>query len=133
MTKNECFYGPDLMEWEQEIRMGMEDCRYTGNLISGARILQYVTDCFANLTIRRENDGGLLAYADITLKGAVYVCEFLLIKVKIVHVGNRSRKAEYEVYKTVSRVPGEEQGPCNPPQLVASGSLVAVMKKPLTR
>ena len=131
MCEKRVISGPGLLEWEQEILLGMEDCRYTGNLISGARILQYVTDCFANLTIRRENDGGLLAYSDINLKAAVYVCEFLQIHVKIVHVGNRSRKAEYRVYKTVSRVPGEEPGVCNPPELVAYGTLVAVVKKPL--
>lgn len=112
-------------------RVGAEECHYNGYLMSGAHILQFVSDASGELQIRNDGEGGLLA----AIKSAefyepVYAGETLEIVVRLVRKGNRSRHLEFEVYKHIRKRFDQSASAAevvDPPQLVANGAHVAVV------
>ncbi|MFO7590995.1 MAG: hotdog fold domain-containing protein [Acidimicrobiia bacterium] len=114
-------------------RVGAEECHYNGYLLSGARLIQYVSDANAELNIRSDGVGGLFA----SIKSAdflesVYAGEVLEIIVRRVHTGNRSRHHQFEIYKHILKRFDKGRSaaePLDPPVLVARGSTVSVIPK----
>lgn len=84
------------------LRMGSNDAHYGGNLVDGAKMLQLFGDVATELLIRHDGDEGLFkAYDMIDFMAPVYAGEFIEAEGRIVHVGNTSRKMEFEARKVV--------------------------------
>lgn len=114
-------------------RVGAEECHYNGYLLSGARLIQYVSDANAELNIRSDGVGGLFASIKTAdFLESVYAGEVLEIIVRRVHKGNRSRHHEFEIYKHVVKrfdIGRSAAEPLDPPLLVARGSTISVIPK----
>jgi 3-aminobutyryl-CoA ammonia-lyase len=114
-------------------RVGAEECHYNGYLMSGAHILQFASDAAGELLIRRDGEGGLLAAVEqASFHEPVYAGESLEIVVRLVGVGNRSRRMEFEVYKHLRKrfdVSLAAAEVLDPPVLVAKGTTVGVVGK----
>ncbi|MGI6343089.1 MAG: hotdog domain-containing protein [Bacteroidales bacterium] len=84
------------------LRMGNNDAHYGGNLVDGAKMLQLFGDVATELLIRHDGDEGLFkAYDMVDFLAPVYAGEFIEAEGRIVHVGNSSRKMEFEARKVV--------------------------------
>jgi 3-aminobutyryl-CoA ammonia-lyase len=112
-------------------RVGAEECHYNGYLMSGAHILQFASDAAGELLIRHDGEGGLLAAVEqASFHEPVYAGETLEIVVRLVKVGNRSRRIDFEVYKHIRKRFDVSIGAAevlDPPLLVAKGATVAVV------
>lgn len=122
-----------LMELRHYRRVGAEECHYNGYLMSGAHIIQYASDVIGELSIRRDGDGGLLASVEqARFLQPVFAGETLEITVRVIHVGNRSRKVSFEVRKHIRKRFDISRGAAevlDPPVLVADGTAVVVIPK----
>jgi 3-aminobutyryl-CoA ammonia-lyase len=93
------------LESELRLRVSSKNAHYAGGLVDGAYILNLFGDVATELTIRIDGDEGLLrAYDNIEFLLPVYAGDFLLIKGKIVKIGNTSRKILFEAYKIIESV-----------------------------
>ncbi len=92
---------PEVMEWTHIVRPGADDCHYRSYLVSGARLVQYVTDCLACLSSVREGTGGLVANVNANFRVEVHAMDELVIKLKLVKTGNTSRVYGFTVDKTI--------------------------------
>ncbi|MBI4011665.1 MAG: 3-aminobutyryl-CoA ammonia lyase [Candidatus Rokubacteria bacterium] len=114
-------------------RVGAEECHYNGYLMSGAHILQFVSDAGGELLIRHDGEGGLLAAVEqASFHEPVYAGETLEILVRLVKVGHRSRRMDFEVYKHIRKRFDVNLGAAevlDPPLLVAKGTTVGVVGK----
>jgi 3-aminobutyryl-CoA ammonia-lyase len=112
-------------------RVGAEECHYNGDLMSGAHILQFASDAAGELMIRHDGEGGLLAAVEqASFHEPVYAGETLEVVVRLVRVGNRSRRIDFEVYKHIRKRFDVSLGAAevlDPPHLVAKGSAVGVV------
>ena len=91
----------NVTEWTHIARPGADDCHYRGYLVSGARLLQYVTDCIACLSSVREGTGGLVANINGNFRVEVHAMDELVIKLKLEKVGNTSRLYSFTIHKTI--------------------------------
>lgn len=114
-------------------RVGADDCHYSEGMLSGARLLEMVTDASGELSIHFDSEGGLLAAVkDATFLLPVFAGESLEIIVSQTRVGKRSREKSFEVYKHIrkrldkGRTAAEQ---LTPPELVAKGTLITVVGK----
>ena len=88
------------------MRMASEDAHYGGNLVAGATMLKIFGDLATEITIRHDADEGLLAgYELIEFKAPVYAGDFIEARGRIVKVGRRSRKCEFEAWKVIAARP----------------------------
>lgn len=91
----------NVTEWTHIVRPGADDCHYRGYLVSGARLLQYVTDCIACLSSVREGTGGLVANINGNFRVEVHAMDELVVKLKLEKIGNTSRLYSFTIYKTI--------------------------------
>tara|TARA_B100000929_G_scaffold193830_1_gene153695 strand:- start:43 stop:441 length:399 start_codon:yes stop_codon:yes gene_type:complete len=122
------------LETELRLRVSSKNVHYAGGLVDGAYILNLFGDVATELTIRIDGDEGLLrAYDNIEFLLPIYAGDFLLIKGKIVKIGNTSRKILFEAYKTIESVKNaKNNSSCKilePPILVAKASGTSVVLK----
>lgn len=71
-----------------------------------------------------------MAIENASIKASVFAGESLEIIVRLVKVGNRSRRKAFEVYEHIRKRPDVSRGAAevlNPPVLVAQGTLVSVV------
>ncbi len=119
------------------LRMGTNDAHYAGNLVAGAHLIEYMSDCGTELMIMEAGDEGLLAsWKHIEQYIPVYAGDYIEIKAWISRYGNTSRDFEVEVYKVCEPADGGVTGACNiiePPQLVAKASGVGVIPQEANR
>lgn len=116
------------------IRVSQGDVHYGGGLAAGAKIMEYFGDVATELSIRYDQDEGLMAAYDLVeFKQPVRAGDYLEVVGRIVKVGNRSRRVEMEACKVIESDP--ESGPTaakvlDEPLLVARahGTLVAPKK-----
>ncbi len=88
------------------MRMGSHDAHYGGNLVDGAKMLQLFGDVATELLIINDGDEGLFAaYDNVEFLAPVYAGDYIEAVGKIVHVGNSSRKMEFEARKVVAPRP----------------------------
>ena len=82
------------------LRLGQEDAHYGGNLVAGARQLEIVGDLITELAMRHDGDEGLFrAYESVEFLAPLYAGDWIEARGRIVHVGNTSRRCEFEVHK----------------------------------
>ena len=85
------------------IRMGAHDAHYGGELVDGAKMLQLFGDVATELLIRNAGDEGLFAaYEKVEFLAPVYAGDFIEAAGEIVHVGNSSRKMNFEARKVIA-------------------------------
>ncbi len=85
------------------IRMGAHDAHYGGELVDGAKMLQLFGDVATELLIRNDGDEGLFAaYEKVEFLAPVYAGDFIEAAGEIVHVGNSSRKMNFEARKVIA-------------------------------
>lgn len=88
------------------VRMSDADAHYGGNLVDGARVLALFGDVATELLISMDGDEGLFAaYDKIEFLAPVHAGDYIEASGRIVHVGNRSRKMEFEAHKVISARP----------------------------
>lgn len=84
------------------LRMSGADAHYGGNLVDGAKMLALFGDVATELLIRHDGDEGLFrAYEKVDFLAPVYAGDYIEAVGRITHVGNTSRKMEFEARKVV--------------------------------
>ncbi len=92
------------------MRMSMHDAHYAGELVDGARILQFFGDAATELLIRNDGDEGLFkAYDNVEFTAPVYAGDYLEITGWIEKRGNTSRRMKFEAYKVITNAGIKEQ------------------------
>ncbi len=88
------------------VRMSSADAHYGGNLVDGARILALFGDAATELLVRRDGDEGLFAgYESVEFLAPVRAGDYIEASARIVSVGNRSRRMEFEAHKVIAARP----------------------------
>lgn len=116
-------------------RLGREQAHYNGDLIAGGEIAKFFGDVATELMVRQDGQGGLLAtFENIEFKAPLFAGDYVEIHGKVVNVGNRSRKLEFEMYRIGSTEKNSGYG--SPakideehPELIARGSAIGVVRK----
>ena len=102
------------------VRMSQAEAHYGGNLVDGAKMLQYFGDVATELLIRNDGDEGLFrAYDSVEFLAPVYAGDYIEVVGKIVKKGNTSRKMEFEARKVIK------------PRPDISDSAAEVLEKPI--
>jgi 3-aminobutyryl-CoA ammonia-lyase len=120
------------------LRMSVADTHYAGNLVSGARIIELMSDAGTELQIMYSGNEGLLAcWKHIEQFEPVYLGDYIEVKAWFSRFGNTSADFEAEVYKVAApAAQGAGEGACDiidPSVLVAKGSGVGVTPKNINR
>ena len=126
------------MEAVIRVRMSSHDAHYAGNLVDGAKILQFFGDVATELLIRKDGDEGLFAaYDNVEFLAPVYAGDYLEISGKITKVGNSSRKMEFVAKKVITSANIKDQpSACDvldEPIIVAKARGTCVVPKKLQR
>lgn len=88
------------------LRMSEHDAHYAGGLVDGARMLNLFGDVATELLIRLDGDEGLFrAYDSVEFLAPVYAGDYIEATGRIVHVGNSSRRMEFEARKVIQLNP----------------------------
>ena len=88
------------------VRMSAKDAHYGGNLVDGAHMVHLLGDVATELLILSDGDEGLFcAYDNIEFLAPVYAGDFIEAVGKITHIGNTSRKMEFEARKVIKPRP----------------------------
>lgn len=103
--------GRDVGEVMIRMRIGDESAHYAGGLVDGAKMLQLFGDVATELLIRLDGDEGLFrAYDMVEFLAPVMAGDYVEAVGRIVHIGNTSRKMEFEARKVVRPLPVSEGG-----------------------
>jgi len=126
------------MESIIRVRLSSHDAHYAGNLVDGAKILQFFGDVATELLIRNDGDEGLFAaYDNVEFLAPVYGGDYLEISGKITKEGNSSRKMEFVAKKVITSANLKDQpSACDvleEPIIVAKASGTCVVPKNLQR
>ncbi len=115
------------------VRMGNQDAHYGGQLVDGAKLLQLFGDVATELLIRFDGDEGLFrAYDSIDFLQPVYAGDYIEAIGRITHIGNTSRKMEFEAKKVIRPRPDIHESACevlDPPIVVCKASGTCVVPK----
>lgn len=85
------------------VMMNGRDGHYPGNLVNGARILDFFGDVGTELLIRADGDLSLfLAYESIRFTAPVHVGDFMEYHGWIERIGNTSYTCQFEAYKVIT-------------------------------
>jgi len=88
------------------LRMSAHDAHYGGHLVDGARMLALFGDVATELLIRMDGDEGLfVAYDAVEFLAPVFAGDYIEAEGRIVHVGNTSRRMEFEARKVIAARP----------------------------
>lgn len=88
------------------VRMSQAEAHYGGNLVDGAKMLQYFGDIATELLIRNDGDEGLFrAYDSVEFLAPVYAGDYIEVVGRIVKKGKTSRKMEFEAKKVIKPRP----------------------------
>lgn len=92
------------------VRMSSADAHYGGNLVDGAKMLEFFGDVATELLIQHDGDEGLFkAYNSVEFFAPVYAGDFIEVVGEITKVGNSSRQMKFEARKVIA--PNPEVGP----------------------
>lgn len=115
------------------VRMGNQDAHYGGQLVDGAKLLQLFGDVATELLIRFDGDEGLFrAYDSIDFLQPVYAGDYIEATGRMTHIGNTSRKMEFEAKKVIRPRPDIHESACevlDPPIVVCKASGTCVVPK----
>ncbi len=84
------------------VRMNTGDAHYAGELVNGSHMLDYFGDVATELLIRLDGDEGLFrTYEHVDFLAPIYAGDFLEFVGWFEHIGNSSRKMNFEAYKII--------------------------------
>lgn len=82
--------------------MSSHDAHYGGNLVDGAKMLQFFGDVATELLIIHDGDEGLFkAYDNVEFMAPVYAGDYIEASGEIISTGNSSRKMVFEARKVI--------------------------------
>jgi len=88
------------------VRMSSSDAHYGGNLVDGAKMLQFFGDVATELLIRNDGDEGLFAgYESVEFLAPVFAGDYIEASGEIIKVGNTSRKMSFLAKKVIRPLP----------------------------
>ncbi|MCB0416734.1 MAG: 3-aminobutyryl-CoA ammonia lyase [Bdellovibrionaceae bacterium] len=91
-----------LEKCQVRLRLSQHDAHYGGDLVSGARLLEFFGDVATELLIRQDGDEGLFrAYDNVEFLAPVYAGDYLEVEGEITKVGNTSRAMRFEARKVI--------------------------------
>lgn len=98
------------MEVMIRVRLGLEQAHYAGDLVDGAHMLKLFGDVATELLIRHDGDEGLFrAYDSVEFLAPVHAGDYIEAVGSISHVGNTSRKMEFEARKVIQLTNNPDQ------------------------
>lgn len=84
------------------VRMSSADAHYGGNLVDGAKMLQFFGDVATELLIINDGDEGLFkAYTNVEFMAPVYAGDYIEVVGEITKIGNSSREMAFEARKVI--------------------------------
>ncbi len=91
------------------VRMSSADVHYAGDLVDGAKMLEYFGDVATELLIQHDGNEGLFkAYSSVEFFAPVHAGDFIEVTGEITKVGNSSRQMKFEAKKVIA--PNPEAG-----------------------
>ena len=115
------------------VRMGANDAHYGGNLVDGAKMLEFFGDVATELLIRNDGDEGLfVAYESVEFKAPVYAGDYIEAEGEIIHTGNSSRKMKFTAKKVIRPRPDLNDSACDvleTPEIVCEAIGTCVVPK----
>lgn len=115
------------------MRLSAHHAHYGGGLVDGAFNLQLFGDVATELLIRQDGDEGLFrAYDNVEFLAPLYAGDYVEAIGWITHVGNTSRKMEFECYKVITARTDINDSACDVLQekvLVAKASGTCIVPK----
>lgn len=88
------------------MRLGAQHAHYGGGLVDGAFIMQMFGDCATELLIINDGDEGLFrAYESVDFLAPLFAGDYIEVVGWITHIGNTSRKMQFEAYKVIEAMP----------------------------
>ena len=121
------------------VRMSGKDVHYAGNLVNGARMLDYFGDVATELAIRLDGDEALFrTYEHVDFLAPVHGGDYIEYVGWLEAVGNTSHRVVMEAYKVIESV-SEEGLPASaarvltPPVLVGRAEGLCVTPKECQR
>lgn len=88
------------------VRLSAHDAHYGGQLVNGAHMLSLFGDAATELAILCDGDEGLLvSYEHVEFLAPLYAGDFVEVKGRLSHIGNTSRRLEFEAYKVIAARP----------------------------
>jgi acyl-CoA hydrolase len=113
------------------IRFKTQDGPYPGGLIPAAVIIGNMADASAELGIRMDGAGGLLACVkEANFFHPVHVGDYVEVRAVLKHKGQRSRQVSVTVTRLIERKLGTDGDAAHeihdPPQPVAEATLISV-------
>lgn len=121
------------------VRMSTHDAHYAGDLVNGARMLDFFGDVATELLIRLDGDEGLFCtYEHVDFLAPVFAGDFMEYHGWFETVGNSSRRMKFEAYKVIEPAKGEGMevsaaNVLNPPILVGRAEGICVVPKKCQR
>lgn len=121
------------------VRMSAKDVHYAGNLVNGARMLDYFGDVATELAIRMDGDEALFrTYEHVDFLAPVYGGDYIEYLGWLKEVGHTSHRVVMEAYKVIASVskPGIPESAAtvlDPPILVGRAEGVCVTPKDCQR
>lgn len=92
-------------------RIGSHDAHYAGELVDGAKILQFFGDAATEVLIRWDGDEGLFrAYESVEFLAPVRSGDYLEVTARMTAAGKSSRTMEFEAKKVIQPLPVERGG-----------------------
>jgi 3-aminobutyryl-CoA ammonia-lyase len=87
-------------------RLSTHDAHYGGNLVDGAKVLEFFGDVATELLIIHDGDEGLFrAYEKIDFLAPLYAGDFIEIIAEFKHIGSTSRKMHFQCFKVIEARP----------------------------
>ena len=121
------------------VRMSTKDAHYAGNLVNGAKMLDYFGDVATELAIRLDGDEALFrTYEHVDWLAPVYAGDFIEYHGWFEKIGKTSHTMRFEAYKVIepARGDGVEDSAANvlnPPVLVGCAVGIGITQKHLQR
>lgn len=121
------------------VRMSTKDAHYAGNLVNGAKMLDYFGDVATELAIRLDGDEALFrTYEHVDWLAPVYAGDFIEYHGWFEKIGRTSHQMCFEAYKVIEPARGEglEESAANvldPPVLVGRAVGIGITQKHLQR
>lgn len=109
------------MESLIRVRISSQDVHYAGNLVDGAKCLQFFGDVATEILIRLDGDEGLFrAYETVEFLAPVRAGDYLEIRGRLLSQGKSSRRIQFEAYRVIEACPPEFGG-----KAVSSGRVLS--------
>lgn len=85
-----------------KVRLSLADAHYAGELVNGAKMLDFFGDVGTELAIRLDGDESLLlSYEHVDMLQPIYAGDIMEYTGWFTEIGNTSRKLHFEAYKVV--------------------------------